>query len=130
MEEAYMEASDNNTLPANARQIMYRARPLILRMITADKFNDKHFTQKLIPKFLEQNPELTADWDVVYDARGHFREPHTGHTVPVGTVEVRRYLGERAELAPVARFPFDIMFPTSGPKKSLPQCAVRREGRL
>ena len=30
MEDAYLKASAGNTLPANARQIMYAARPLVL----------------------------------------------------------------------------------------------------
>ena len=34
----------------------------------------------------------TADWDVVFDARGHFREPHTRHAFGLGTVEVREYI--------------------------------------
>lgn len=32
MEQAYLKASDNNSLPANARQIMYAARPLIMEI--------------------------------------------------------------------------------------------------
>ncbi|MGI9066215.1 MAG: hypothetical protein ACR2HX_07420 [Pyrinomonadaceae bacterium] len=32
MERAYMQASVNNTLPANARQVMYQARPLVLKL--------------------------------------------------------------------------------------------------
>ena len=34
MTEAYMAVSDNGTLPANARQIMYAARPKILELAT------------------------------------------------------------------------------------------------
>ena len=34
----------------------------------------------------------STDWDVVYDARGHLIEPHTGASVPVGTLQVRDYL--------------------------------------
>ena len=29
-----------------------------------------------------EHPALTAHWDVVFDARGHFREPHTGRDWP------------------------------------------------
>jgi hypothetical protein len=31
-------------------------------------------------------------WDVVYDARGHFEEPHTNRSIGCGTIEVRNYL--------------------------------------
>lgn len=94
MERAYMEASDNNTLPANARQIMYSARPLILAEATSNKFDSKYFTQHLLPDYLEEHPSETASWDVVFDARGHLFEPHTKTEVKLGTIGVRNYLHE------------------------------------
>jgi hypothetical protein len=42
-----------------------------------------------LPQFVEGND---VDWDVVYDARGHFTEPHTGKSFGIGTLEVRQYL--------------------------------------
>jgi hypothetical protein len=48
-----------------------------------------------LPDFIEQNPDLTRDWDVVFDARGSFFEPHTDREVSLGTVDVRKYLGDR-----------------------------------
>jgi hypothetical protein len=33
-----------------------------------------------------------VDWDITYDERGHFTEPHTGHSVGLGTLGVRDYL--------------------------------------
>ena len=76
MEEAYLKASANGTLPALARQIMYAARRYIQQ--TADrplgKTFDQYFTQRLLPEFIE---EKEVDWNVVFDARGHFHEPHT-----------------------------------------------------
>jgi hypothetical protein len=85
MEQAYMRASANNTLPANARQIMYQARPLIQKLTDKIWKNDSFFTQKLLPDFLDANPAKTASWDVVYDARGHLQEPHTGLRIDLGT---------------------------------------------
>jgi hypothetical protein len=41
---------------------------------------------------MQEHPDLTADWDVVFDARGHFREPHTAYEFGLGTLEVRQYL--------------------------------------
>src|SRR6266536_719605 len=89
MEEAYLKASANDTLPANARQIMYAARPLI-QAETNKPLNDQYFGQVILPDYLNENAEL--DWDIAYDARGHFREPHTGRTVDLGTLSVRDYL--------------------------------------
>jgi DNA topoisomerase VI subunit A len=36
--------------------------------------------------------EYDVDWDVVWDDRGHFIEPHTGHEIGLGTLNVRKYL--------------------------------------
>jgi len=95
MEDAYLKASAGGTLPANARQIMYAARPIILQRTGSSKLKDAYFTQNLLPAFMEEFPDITADWDVVYDARGHFVEPHTGSSVPLGTIQVREYLQRR-----------------------------------
>jgi hypothetical protein len=95
MEEAYLKASAGGTLPANARQIMYAARPHILSRTGVGRLNDAYFTQTLLPAFMEENPDLTSDWDVVYDARGHLVEPHTNHSLPLGTIHVREYLQRR-----------------------------------
>jgi hypothetical protein len=88
MEQAYLQASGGGTLPANARQIMYAARPHI-QQVTGRELDDNYFTQTLLPQFMEEND---VNWDVVYDARGHFTEPHTGKSFGIGTLEVRQYL--------------------------------------
>jgi DNA topoisomerase VI subunit B len=94
MEQAYLLASDNGTLPANARQIMYAARPRIIALTNRNPpwTDSTRFTQHLLPDFLQAYPDLTAGWDVVFDARGHFLEPHTGHQLGLGTLEVRQYI--------------------------------------
>jgi hypothetical protein len=103
MEAAYMKASRDGALPANSRQIMYAARPEIIAL-TGNPTPWKHssyFTQKLLPDFVDQHPDLCAEWDVVFDARGHFREPHTGLGIGLGTVEVRQYRAQwQRRLAP------------------------------
>jgi DNA topoisomerase VI subunit B len=88
MEWAYMAASDNDTLPANARQIMYAARGRVQER-TGKQLNDQYFTQVLLPDYIAEN---SVNWDVVFDDRGHFREPHTGHIIGLGTLAVRAYL--------------------------------------
>lgn len=114
MEEAYNAASDNGNYVANARQIMYAGRPLI-QQLTQEMLNDKYFTQNLLPRYMRENPETTATWDVVFDARGHFSEPHTASEVQLGTLDVRRYLSE----LPVRDIPIyepDQLYPTHGPQ--------------
>jgi hypothetical protein len=91
MREAYMKASAGNTLPAKARQIMYAARNRI-QELTEKTLDDRYFTQTLLPDFMTACPVLTADWKVVWDARGHLTEPHTHHSVPLGTTEVEDYV--------------------------------------
>ncbi len=92
MEEAYLKASSGGTLPAHARQIMYAARGPI-QAATGEQLNDQYFCQTLLPDYMRDYSEETADWNVVFDARGHFHEPHTDHVVPLGTLDVRDYLG-------------------------------------
>jgi len=89
MEEAYLKASGNGTLPANARQIMYATRGKILELTGLKKFKDSYFTQVLLPDYMTEYDDETEDWDVVYDSRGALTEPHTGLRVALGTIAVR-----------------------------------------
>jgi DNA topoisomerase VI subunit B len=92
MEQAYMKASSNGALPALARQLMYQARPRI-QSRTGKPLNDQYFCQNVLPNYLM---EFCPDWDIAYDDRGHFTEPHTGRTIGIGTVGVRDYLSDVA----------------------------------
>jgi hypothetical protein len=89
MEEAYMRASANGRLPALARQIFYQARPKIMRLTEDKQLNYGYFSQTLLPNYIE---EKGVSWKVVYDARGHFEEPHTERRIGCGTIEVNNYL--------------------------------------
>ncbi len=91
MEEAYLKASGNGRYPANARQIYYAARPVILRETEEDELNSQYFTQTLLKDYME---EYNPAWDVVFDARGHVTEPHTDEVVGLGGLEVRQYLAD------------------------------------
>jgi hypothetical protein len=93
MEAAYLKASGNGQYPANARQIMYAARPHIQK-VTGKQLESSYFTQTLLPDYIM---EADVTWDVVYDARGHFKEPHTNLMFGVGTLEVRDYLAKLHE---------------------------------
>jgi len=93
MENAYLKASGGGKLPAQARQIMYAARGAIQER-TGKPLGDQYFCQTLLPDYMEYYSSRTASWDVVFDARGHFTEPHTKHSFGLGTIGVRRYLGD------------------------------------
>ncbi len=56
----------------------------------------QYFTQTILPQYMASHRQETVDWDVVYDARGHFAEPHTELIVPLGTLDVRGYLADVA----------------------------------
>lgn len=118
MKEAYNKASSGGQYPAHARQIMYAARGEVLRLTGKETLDDKYFCQLLLPDYLSTYPDETAEWDVVFDARGHFAEPHTELIVPLGTLDVRQYLasiGTRREPDGVT-LPDGLEFPTRGPK--------------
>jgi hypothetical protein len=101
LEEAYMAASNNNKLPAKARQIFYQARPKIMALTENKELAYNYFSQTLLPDYVEEHG---VDWDVVYDARGHFEEPHTNRRIGCGTLEVANYLKEMKdpEIIPAA----------------------------
>ena len=118
MEQAYMKASAGGTLPANARQIMYAARPLIMEL-TGNRCwkNSSYFTQHLLPDFMNDNLTLTADWDVVFDDRGHFVEPHTRNKIGLGTLAVRDYrAGWDGSFESTQSFRLPIEIETKGPE--------------
>jgi hypothetical protein len=89
MEAAYMAASGNGSLPASARQIFYQARPKIMELTEDKELAYGYFSQTLLPDYIEEHG---MDWNVVYDARGHFLEPHTNRRIGCGTIEVGNYL--------------------------------------
>jgi hypothetical protein len=94
MEEAYMAASGNGSLPALARQIYYQARPKIMALTEDKELAYGYFSQTLLPDYVEEHG---VDWKVVYDARGHFEEPHTNRRIGCGTIEVGNYLHKMQE---------------------------------
>jgi hypothetical protein len=111
MERAYFAASDGGRLPVKPRQIMYRARPSILRMTGESTLSGQYFSQTLLVGYMEEYD--CSDWDIIWDARGHLIEPHTGLAIPLGTLEVRQYLRERA---PFETEHSTTLFPTHGPE--------------
>jgi hypothetical protein len=89
MEASYRAASGTRGLPATARQIFYQARPKIMALTDDKELRYKYFSQTLLSDSIEEHGVV---WNVVYDARGHFEEPHTNRRIGVGTIEVANYL--------------------------------------
>ena len=90
IEDAYKEAAGSVNL-AQYRQVYYAARPKMLKLIQETSIDYGYFVT-ITKLFLQENPELTADWDIIADARGTFIEPHTDKAVPLGTLDVRDYI--------------------------------------
>jgi hypothetical protein len=115
--------------PAHARQLMYAVRKRVLE-ITGGRCweNSATFTQDYLPEYMRANPQTTAAWNVVYDARGRLIEPHGGETVELGTLQVRRYtsLWHPGDY-PDAGGPVEYSPPEVSPLSSFVHCA--RQGR-
>ena len=113
IEDAYYAVSDQGKLPAHARQLMYDVRRRIQEQ-TDEQLNDSYFTQNLLPAYVRENPQAEK-WDIVFDARGHFHEPHTYQSAALGTLDVRRYLNG-GTTGGTTEFNPGVLFPTHGPK--------------
>ena len=114
MDDAYDKASAGGTLPVNPRQIYYAARRSILLATGADSLESGYFLQTLLPEYQELYD--CDDWDLIWDSRGHFTEPHTRLVVPIGTLQVRQYMGDRPQLGDPVEMEPDQLYPTKGPE--------------
>ena len=56
MKECYMKVSDNDRLPATARQIFYVARPMIEEQ-TDKPLAYPYFSQTLLPNYIDEHRE-------------------------------------------------------------------------
>jgi hypothetical protein len=127
MREAYVAASGGaRQLPAKARQIYYQARPKIMALTEDKELQYGYFSQTLLPDYIEEHG---VDWNVVYDARGHFEEPHTNRSIGCGTIEVRNYLGAINDPEVMAAEFSDANVDVTGPT-GLQRGAVLRKGRV
>ena len=94
---------------------MYAARPDVLLLTDKAEMKDTYFIKDLLANYII---EKGVNWNVVYDARGNFIEPHTKVSVPLGTLQVRNYLAGIRQHK-VRELSFDIAekrYPTFGPK--------------
>ena len=90
-----------------------------------------YFCQTLLPDYIEEHG---VDWNVVYDARGHFEEPHTNRRIGCGTIEVRNYLNAAKEPdilpAGFADASVDVIGPSSGNISAILFCEKEGFGPL
>ena len=86
-----------------------------------------YFSQTLLPDYIEEHG---VDWNVVYDARGHFEEPHTNRRIGCGTIEVGNYLHAMKEPDIVPAEFADANVDIIGPSGNISGSVVLREGRI
>ena len=94
MAEAYAAASSNGRFPIISQQVFYKARPKILELTGKEELKDKErnrFCYTLLPLFMQEHPELTRGWRILYKPRGELIEPHTRLKIGLGTAEVAHY---------------------------------------
>jgi hypothetical protein len=112
-----MTVTTPSSPPTPKRLLQQPARPLILELTGKTKFDDAYFTQTLLPDYITAHPEECEKWDVIFDARGRLREPHTGLSVPLGTAEDRSYsLGRPLVDWGTSISGGDEAYPTHGPE--------------
>lgn len=111
--KAYATVSANGRLPASQRQLFYASREQF-HQLTGRQLDYKYFAQALLRTYLQRHE--TFDWKVTRDARGTLIEPHTDKNVPVGTLQIDRYLAECGTRAYAGvDLEFETDFPTCGP---------------
>lgn len=125
--EAYMQASAGNTLPTMFRQIYYVARPLIEQL--SGKLMDDGSFREVLKQFMMENRELTSSWDVLFDPRGHFAEPHTRSYFGMGTKQVREYFAKWDKESTGLDFSVSDLYPTHGPRNRFTHALfIEKEG--
>jgi hypothetical protein len=111
--DALDRATDGRRLPAMVRQIYYAARPALLQLTGNESIGYDWFSGKVLPRHRDGNPEL-ARYDILYDERGHFVEPHVGTLHGLSTLGVRQYLAATPDDADSLAMPSDLYPTTAG----------------
>lgn len=77
---------------APIRMLMYRSRPAIYRLTGRNSLLQKTFSAA-VQSFQDDFPDITKDWSVLYDDRGHFTPPGGG-SFGLGTLAVERFIAD------------------------------------
>jgi hypothetical protein len=92
MDEAWSKASGGGGLPTHWRQVFYVMRPICDQDSESDRpLRDTTF-KNIFESYLE---DYAPGWDVLYGARGVFKEPHAAvndTALAMSTANVRNYL--------------------------------------
>jgi hypothetical protein len=89
MEEAYLYATGNESLPTTVRDLFYAVRSRIERFgYDADEIGYAYFSQQILPRYQREVRVLPM---VEYEPRGILYEPHGGKEVRLGTRSVAEY---------------------------------------
>jgi hypothetical protein len=93
--EAYAAATGGETMHASVHQLFYQIRPRVLDLIAAGvakpltmPLDSQYVEYKLVPAYEKAYGELLLCYR---EPRGALYEPHSGVTVPLGTLDVEAY---------------------------------------
>lgn len=75
---AYQHASGNGRYTVDKRQLYYAARDEFQKA-TGREIKADYFSQTLLVKYMNQNPEETANWKITASPRGTLTIPNTGY---------------------------------------------------
>ncbi len=92
-EDAYMDASNGGTLPADARQVGYalRRRTGLGDLLDIEYVATSPAGRCLLDKYIERVDPDAADWDIVRAPRGNLIQPN-GDTIALGTLSIRDHI--------------------------------------
>jgi DNA topoisomerase 6 subunit A-like protein/histidine kinase/DNA gyrase B/HSP90-like ATPase len=85
--EALARATGHGVFAVSSRTLYYQVRPLI-QPLTDKELEYDYFSQDLLTQYRNIYGPITG---LYYDPRGVLYEPHTGHTLQLGTREVEAY---------------------------------------
>jgi hypothetical protein len=81
----------------------------------------------VLPDYVQEHN--VAKWNIAYDDRGHLTEPHTGHSIGLGTLAVQEYLAGLGEPKVIDAAIRDAHVETHGPAGNYGAlCYIEKEG--
>jgi hypothetical protein len=88
MEESTAAVSGDGALRFSSHTLFYAVRARIQRYTDAE-LNDPYFSQDVLVAYQQEHGVIEG---LYREPRGHLHEPHTGVSVPLGTIAVRAYV--------------------------------------